>query len=302
MDSTGKPKVEPSVRTVPQLPPPGQRLRVIIDSDAATEIDDLYAIALALLAPERLEIEGFVGAHYGDSGGREGIGKSVAAIETIMDKAGLAGKFPVKPASHPFRYSRVPEESEGVDFIIERAMASDPSNPLWVVSLGPATTLASAWLKQPAIKDRMVAFWHGRTRWPEQAWNYNAYNDVKAVRILFASDLPFVLFDTGTRLVCPMEESAQKIAPQGPLGQFLHEYRYRREWFQSPDKGFFDLGDIAALVDPSCIKSEVVPAPGIEWDMTYLHDKPHGQLLRIHDIDRDRAFDLFYRKLAEAWP
>jgi len=95
-----------------------------------------------------------------------------------------------------------------VDFITERAMASDADKPLWVVTTGPATDMASACLKTPAIADRTVALWHGRTQfWPQKCWNLNAYNDLRAIRILFNSDLCFALFDTGTYLRCLMSES-----------------------------------------------------------------------------------------------
>ncbi len=287
-------------RAVPLWPPPEGKLRVIIDSDAACEVDDQHAIALALLSPERLAIEGFVGAHFGDSGGPDGIEKSVAEIHTVLAKAGMAGKYPVKRGSHPFRYSAVPEPSEGVDFIIEHAMDPTRQEPLWVVSLGACTDLAAAWLKEPRIKDRVIAFWHGRTQWPTKCWNFNAYNDLKAVRILFQSELPLVLFDTGTDLTCPMEEAKARIMPYGDLGRYLHDIRLRSAGYQSPKKGLYDLGDVAALVDPSLIKYETVSAPSVNWDMLYDHKKTHGQMIRIFSIDRDRTFDLLHRKLKAA--
>ena len=37
-------------------PPRGARLRVVIDTDAANEIDDQFALAWALLSPERLDV------------------------------------------------------------------------------------------------------------------------------------------------------------------------------------------------------------------------------------------------------
>ena len=40
------------------LEPPSGPVRLIIDTDAANEIDDQFAIAWALLSPEAFEIEG----------------------------------------------------------------------------------------------------------------------------------------------------------------------------------------------------------------------------------------------------
>jgi hypothetical protein len=67
----------------------------VIDSDAKNEIDDQWAIALAILSPERFQIEGFVGANFDNQrGGPDGVVKSVREIETVLEKAGMAGRLP----------------------------------------------------------------------------------------------------------------------------------------------------------------------------------------------------------------
>jgi hypothetical protein len=53
-------------RRVPTIPPPEKRLCIIIDTDAANEVDDQHAIALALCAPDRFDLRGLVAAHFGD--------------------------------------------------------------------------------------------------------------------------------------------------------------------------------------------------------------------------------------------
>jgi inosine-uridine nucleoside N-ribohydrolase len=194
------------------------------------------------------------------------------------------------------RYQYEPSESEGVDFIIQRAMASTPDDPLWVVGLGAATDIASAYLKEPRIAERVRVFWHFRTRWPKQCWNFNVIGDVRAARIVFHSDLAFVLFDTGTHLSCPMAFSEQFVAC-GPLGKYLHEYRFGSEYYRDPNKGFFDLGDIAALIDPDLATWEVVDCPEVNWDLAYRHKKTKGKILRCYDIDRGGTMDLLYSRL-----
>jgi hypothetical protein len=44
--------------------PPGGAVRVLIDTDAANEIDDLFAVASALLSPERIELEALYAAPF----------------------------------------------------------------------------------------------------------------------------------------------------------------------------------------------------------------------------------------------
>ena len=286
-------------RVVPVIPSKERKIRVIIDTDTANEIDDVWAIALAMQCPERFQIEGFVAANYDNGnagGGPASIEASARLIATTLGKAGLQGKIPVKRGSPPMQYQFEPSESEGVDFIINKAMASPPDDPLWVIGLGAATDIASAYLKEPRIAEHIVVFWHFRTEWPKRCWNFNVIGDVRAARIVFHSDLSFVLFDTGTHLTCPMEQSA-KWVDFNPLGRFVHEYRLENKGFQSPNKGFFDLGDIAALVEPSLAAWEVVDCPEVNWDLAYQFKGTKGKILRCSAIDRDKTFALFEEKL-----
>jgi inosine-uridine nucleoside N-ribohydrolase len=290
-------------RRVPAIPEPGQQLRVIIDTDAANEIDDQWALALALLSPERFHIEGIVAANFdNEHGGLSSIDQSFDEIQRVLQKAGMAGRFPVLHGSPPMRYKYEPSESEGVDFIIEKAMASSATDRLWLISLGAATDLASAYLSEPRIAERAVFFWHGRTRWPEKCWNFNVFGDRHAAMLLFSAPIPFVLFDTGTDLTCPMEESELQVRPFGELGAYLHEFRRTNPWFMQPDKGFFDLGDIAALLDPTVAQWQVESCPEVAPDLSYRFTGKKGKILRCYAIDRDRTFALLYDRLQSAYP
>jgi len=278
-------------------PPPPRPLRLIIDSDTAAEIDDQYAISLALGSPGRLRLEGMVGAHFGDAGGWQGPEKSMAEMRRVLEKAGLTGKVPVKRGADPIQYRDRMPTSEGVEFIVEHAMQATPADPLWLVLLGPATDAVAALAREPRIADRMVVFWHGRTEWPVRCWNFNAYNDIKAARFVFDIPCRFILFDTGTYLTIPMEETARRFLPLGPLGAYLHEFRKTNRGFQSPRKGMFDLGDIAALVDPACVRWEATQAPAVDQDLRYDFSQKRGEIVRIYHVERDRAFDLLEEAL-----
>ena len=287
-------------RSVPAIPPADQQIKIIIDSDAKNEIDDQYAIALAILSPERFDIQGFVGANFdNERGGMDGIKRSVDEIKLVLEKAGMKNKWPVLPGSHPLRYQFEPSDSEGVDFIIEKAMAASPDNPLWIVGLGAATDIASAYLKNPDIIDRIVVFWHFRTRWPEKCYNFNVIGDVRAARLMFHTPIPFVLFDTGTYLRVSMADTEKHVRPCGALGEYLHEYRRTFPQWTTPDKGFFDLGDIAALVDPALACWEQTECPEVGWDLSYSFTGRNGEILRCYHIDCLKTFNLLYKKLAQ---
>jgi inosine-uridine nucleoside N-ribohydrolase len=290
---------KPDQRQPALWPPQTGELRVIIDTDAANEVDDQWAIALALGFPERLKIEGFVAAHYGQRGGAKGIAKSRASLEATLAAAGMTGKFALKNGSDPIFYrDRVPD-SEGVDFIIEKARTATPEKPLWLILLGPATDGAAALLKAPDIADKVIVFWHGRSDWPEKCANFNATNDPLATQLLFELPCRFVLFDTGAGLTMPMDESERRVGSAGALGKFLHDIRKRSAYASRADKGMFDLGDIAALIDPArTCQWEAAQAPSVRPDYRYDFKQTNGPLLRITTIDRDASFALLDQALA----
>jgi inosine-uridine nucleoside N-ribohydrolase len=181
-------------------------------------------------------------------------------------------------------------------------MRHSPENPLWIAVLGACTNTVSAYLKCPEIAERVVVLFHGRTmHWPETCYNFNVIGDLKAVRVLFTSDLPLVLFDTGTHLNAPVEETQRRLSNCGRIGAYLHEIRTRNDEHTDPRKGFFDLGDIAFLLDPSVTYWEEVSAPSVGWDLRYAWDSDYGRMIRVYQIDRGRTVELFYAKLTAAY-
>jgi hypothetical protein len=282
--------------------PPSGPVKIILDADAANEVDDQYALALALGFPEKFHIEGLIAAHFGDAGGSAGIERSYAEIQRVLEKAGRSGRYPVKRGADPLQYRDRAPASEGVAFIIERAKAATPEDPLWLVLLGPATDAAAALLRAPEIADRLVVFWHGRTQWPVRCWNFNAYNDIRAARLLFELPCRFILFDTGTYLRIPIEETQRRFGPLGPLGGYLHEIRARKPQYASPNKGFFDLGDVAAIADPSVVRWERTAAPGVDQDLRYDFSKDYGAIVRIYHVETEPTFALLEQGLRRLRP
>ena len=289
-------------RPVAPWPPPAGPLRLIIDTDAGNEIDDQYALALALGSPQRFHMEGIVAAHFGESGGAQGIEKSYQEIQRVLEKAGIdkaesPGRIPVFRGSDPLLFRDQAIHSDGVDFIIQQAKSATPESPVWLILLGPATDASAALLKDPSIADRLVIFWHGRTQWPVRCWNFNAYNDILAARLLFELQCRLILFDTGEHLLIDPEEFARRFGSLGVLGAYLKEIRQKNSYTRSPAKGIFDLGDIAALADPSIAPWEKVDAPAVGKDLQYDFTTNYGPIIRIYYIDPARTFDLLGQAL-----
>ncbi len=288
-------------RLVPTVPSKGKCIRAIIDTDAANEIDDLYAIALALVSPERFKIEGFNATHFSNQfgAGPVTIDMSYSVIMQLLESASLATQYNIFRGSDPFSYPKRPTRSSAVDFIIEQAYKSSKDDPLWVICLGAATNVASALLIDPEIRNRINCVFHARGEeyWPERTVQFNIQGDILAASYLLESGVPLVWFDTGTKLCASYEYTERYIATTGKLGEFIHNYRNKNEIFLGSTKGFFDLGDIAWLLEPKLCKTEIISAPGLTRYMYFDHLQKYGKMLRVHSIDPDPTWELLRSSL-----
>jgi purine nucleosidase len=278
-------------------PPPPGALRMVIDTDAANEVDDQHALALALGFPEIIRLEGLVAAHLGEKQGAAGVKKSFDEIQEVLRRSPRSKPVPVLQGNVALPGRNPGPPSEGVRFIIERARASSPDDPLWLVVLGPVTDAVAALIAAPDIGDRMIVFWHSRSEWPRYCRNFNAKNDPLAAQLAFELPSRLILFDTGAQIVIPPADSQRRLAPLGPLGAYLHQMRSRNSYVSGPKKGIFDLGDLAAFVEPGCARWERVPAPAVTEDLSYDFSRRRGELIRLYDIDPDRPVDLLEEAL-----
>jgi len=76
-----------------RLARPGPEARVIIDTDTANEIDDQYALAWALLSPERLNLEGVTAVPFSFAHHQKDLIKSVSILRDGGPKDAVEEKF-----------------------------------------------------------------------------------------------------------------------------------------------------------------------------------------------------------------
>lgn len=284
-----------SNRIIPKIPSKEQKIDLIIDSDVANEIDDLYALTIAFYYPEKFNIKGIIATHYA-FGGPGGTEKSYELLKVLMQKAGRENAYTIKKGSHPMQYVNTPNDSEGVDFIIDTARNYSEDNPLWVVALGAATNLASAILKAPDIIPKVRFVFHARCShcWPERSEQFNVYGDIIAAQTLLNHNVPLVWFDTGTDICASYETTEKNLLPLGQIGEWLHKYRDLNPYFRGADKGFFDMGDFAYLFDPTCCESEIVDVPEMTRFMYFNHNHNLGKMVRVYNVNVKFTWNLFY--------
>lgn len=87
MTGPGFPRVGTTDRAAMLAPPTGP-VRVVVDTDAANEIDDQLALAWALLSPERITVEAIVAEPYSFAHYRQGLIEATRALDEADDESG----------------------------------------------------------------------------------------------------------------------------------------------------------------------------------------------------------------------
>ena len=268
--------------------PEYKKVRVIIDTDAACEADDPYAIVQALLSPKAI-VKGIIAEHFGVKDSME---ESYREIETILDCMGLdVPKYHGQTGT----LAEDTEVSEGVRFLIEEAMRED-EKPLYVLCQGAITNVAAAIRQEPQILKRMTIIWigtHGEAPHKAPFREFNAGNDIEAANIVLQSggDLWLVPSTVYSTILIGIAELKRRVRPCGKIGEHLYEnlMAYNASEGAGWTKGeSWSLGDspaIALALNPECGHFHYAPAPYIAED-TMSEVRENMPQVRIYtDVD-----------------
>ena len=268
--------------------PDNKKVRVIIDTDAACEADDPFAIVQALLSP-KLIVKGICATHFVD---KDSVGRSYKEIETILDAMDM--DVPVFMGQKG-PLSKDNDLSDASKFIINEALKDD-EKPLFVLAQGAITNVAKAIMEEPKIKDRFTLIWigtHGAYYGAAPFREFNSGNDVKAANLVLKeiNDLWLVPSYVYTTILIGIAEIKSRIAPLGKIGKHLYEnlMAYNNSEFAGWTQGeSWSLGDspaVAIALNPMCGRFEYVPAPFIDDDTSSKECKNNRKIRIYKDVD-----------------
>jgi inosine-uridine nucleoside N-ribohydrolase len=237
--------------------------KIIIDSDLGDDVDDVFALGLALTSPE-FEILGISSA-WGDTQLRARMIDRLLA-ETNATNIPVAEGVPTQTKT-PFSQSAwakggtVPQKSHAnaVDFLLDQ-IKKDPGN-ITLVAIGPLTNIGAAIDRDPATFKKLnrVVIMGGAVRkgYGDQGYapdhgpqpEYNIYCDVAAAQKLFASGVPIYMMPLDSTQLKLDEDKRAFLFKQGtPLTNALSTLYY--QWGQ-PTPTLFDAMAVAYVLDPS---------------------------------------------------
>lgn len=303
---------------VRRLEPPGGRVRVVVDTDAANEIDDQFALAYAVLSAERLVVEAVYAAPFqrGAGAGRdpgrsrsastpaEGMARSHAEILRVLAALGeddLVGRVH-RGAPAWLADAGGPVSSPATEDLIARARrGARGSDPLYVVTLGAPTNVASALLAAPDIAADVVVVWlGGNGTWWSPGAEYNAYQDLPASRVLLDSGVPLVHVpcrQVTEKLMTTVEEVERRVRGRGRIGDYLADLFVSFDHHGARMKQLWDLGPVAWLAQPDWCPSVLVRSPVLHDDLRWGADPSRHLIREVRDVHADAVLNDFFDKL-----
>jgi purine nucleosidase len=304
--SQNYPKLPDDVR-LQRLQPAEGKVRVVIDTDTYNEIDDQFAVVYALLSPEQLTVEAIYAAPYlnnRSTSPTDGMQKSHEEILRLLDKMGRKHQNFVFRGSEGFLKSyKEPYQSEAAKDLVRRAMASEV--PLYVLTLGAPTNVASAILMEPGIINNIVVVWLGGKglNWP-RASEFNLQQDLLASKVLFDSGVPLIQLPTQpvtSHLLTSVPEVETYLKGQGAIGDYLvqifKEYNTKDTFGWS--KVIWDISAIAYVINPTWFTTEIRSTPILTDQQTYSFDNSRHLYRVATHLNRDRIFGDMFRKIQQ---
>ncbi len=299
------PEISQEVR-LQRLMPNKSKINVVIDTDTYNEIDDQFAVVYALLSPEQMEVEAIYAAPYFNNrskGPADGMEKSYEEILRLLDKLGRSPEGFVYRGSAGFLQDyKQPYESDAAKDLIKRAM--DSEGPLYVLTLGAPTNVASAILMEPEIINKIVVVWLGGKglNW-NSAREFNLHQDILSSQILFDSGVPLIQLPTEpvtSHLLTTAPEVETYLKGQGAIGDYLLEIfkDYQNESFAC-SKVIWDISAIAYVIDPSWFRTEIRSTPILTDQYTYSFDNSRPLYRVATHLSRDRIFGDLFKKIQQ---
>ena len=304
------------------VPLAGPRSRTIFVNDLSGDIDGLFAAAHAILSFST-DLRAIVGT--GTGRGDETATRSAALATEMLSLMGRADRVKVyEGGAGKLKAAGAPVRSPGTQAIIDEALRTDTTLPLFVAVGGGLTEVASALMIEPRIAGRFTLVWIGGDAYPAGGTGETNFNiDPIAAQFLFnETSLPIWQVPRNVYKTCLVSATELQafVAPNGAIGEWLYRkvVERPRKYMNVLNMGeTWTLGDsplvlLTALTDwvPSSALPppfryeqtgsslfETVPAPHLNPDGTSA-PQPGGRLIRVYkSVDTRMMLNDFFAKL-----
>jgi purine nucleosidase len=301
------------------------RARVIIDNDLSGDPDGLVQLAHHLLSPS-VDIRLVIGSHLRQGDGwdpsTDTADRAKVAADIIATMTGRDDVTIMAGSNTPLRDRDTPIRSAAALALVAEAMRDDTDLPLYVTCGAGLTEIASAWLIEPRIADRLTLIWIGGHEHDGLAepppggsdMEYNLHIDPLAGQVVFNDSnlnvwqVPRNMYRT---VIASRAELLVRMRPHGPLGRHLFDSlasviervlqfgMHLGETYVLGDSPLVLLTALVTAFEPGPASSFHVtrPCPRIAESGLY-EPNPDGRPLRIYtQLDNRALLEDLYAKL-----
>ncbi len=195
---------------------------MIVTTDCGAEIDDQFAIAYLSLIPQ-IHIKAIVTTHAPTLPKQSET--SAECVKDVLRRLAAGTSPPVFAGSDVALATRAPLKNDGVDFIVKKARGHSSRNRLLIITLGATTDVASAFLADPKLGDRVEILTMGFNSWPKGGDPWNIKNDPLAYQVILDSSAPITIGSTDVThkyLELSDTEAAKMLSGHGPFAEWLN--------------------------------------------------------------------------------
>jgi purine nucleosidase len=273
----------------------GPNRRVIVCNDFSGDPDGVFALVHQLLAPAT-SVQAVIGTLLPmDMLGRStatSADAATAVAREVLVAMGLQDRIRLLAGSNlRLESATMARPSAGARFIVTEAMRDDDPRPLFVTAGASLTDIASAYLMEPRIAERLTLVWIGGAPYPRGGPEYNLEGDVISAQVLFnESRMPIWQVPSSTYQLCQysLNEFQAEVAPRGAPGAWLWQ-RFAEKIARLPAsfarKADWAMGDsptvLATSLSSDSSPFQVRRAPRINADQSYT-ERRDGRDIRVY--------------------
>ena len=252
-----------------------QKISVVIDTDSANEVDDLFAI-LGALTEVKFDVVGLTASQFHTSpyASKNTSLESKIINDSILSLLNYKSIQSLIGSNHPIANIDSLTNSDASNFIINKAKFFSKKNPLTIIVLGSCTNIATAILKDPTIVNNIkvyyLGFWHNPITNSYDFNEFNTKNDPIAVNVLLNNndlDLTIMSATTSKNLIFDKSMVFSKLNNYDKLGlYFINRWESYKRWWTKIDQEnnkwiMWDVALVEAIANNDIVSKSLFDTP-----------------------------------------
>jgi len=295
------------------LEKPAGKVDVVLDTDTFNEVDDQFALAFLIKSDEKLRLKGIYAAPFFNQNSEspaDGMEKSyneILNVLALMERESDLTPLVKRGSRHYLKSETEYAESDAARHLADLAMQYSFEKPLYVISIGAITNIASAILMKPEITGRIVIIWLGGNalHWPDNA-EFNLSQDVAAARIIFGCGAALVqlpCMGVVSAFTASGPELEYWLRGKNKLCDYLVDVTTKAAVHDSGipawTRVIWDVTAVGWLLDGDFMLDRLEHSPIPQYDHHYSFDPNRHFYRYVYHINRDNLFTELFKKLAK---